>query len=289
MLAASMTVWAQEAATPFEYPVIPDTITEVAARANYMVKRFWNKADMKKLLDNKNEEKLSQAFSDYVLIFPYASSDSVKASITALMLPYRNDAKATVKLVAQAEKHLFGPEAEVRADFPYMTFTREIFRNKKVNAKEKTRYMEHVQMINGSQSGSLAQDFSYTTAHGATHTLYEQPGEFKVVFFHGNDCPDCSMTRLRISADGALSLLSKNGKVKIMEILTEEPDPAWLATAKELPYEWEVGYTTDAGHKIDLRQTPVIYLIGGDNKVIARDLSVESLLTIAQAIYKNNQ
>lgn len=115
--------------THFEYPTAPDSLATLQEKTSYIVLRFWDKADMKKLLNDTLA--FNEAFADYVSFIPYASADSVKKSIVNLTSRYKNDAKSTLKIVKAAEKNLFSAEAPFWADEQYMLFTKAALSNKK--------------------------------------------------------------------------------------------------------------------------------------------------------------
>lgn len=277
-------MWAQET-TPFPYPEIPDSLSTLQQRTDYLIMNFWKGADMKKVLNDTTA--LNRAFADYTSFMPYASPDSVKKSINQLLAPYKNDAKTTLKLVKMAEKEMYGPNPSIIANEPYMIFTKAIFTNKKINQKEKEKYLSHVKMINSSQVGSSIQPIRYTTRYNAVHEVHEQPGEYKVLYFHKSDDEDLAMNHLRLKADAAVGALTKAGRMKIIDILIGEPTEEWKNSVSDFPYEWEAGATTSAGDYIDLRIAPEIYLLDQNNKIIARDLSIESILNIAKTLYQN--
>lgn len=268
--------------SPFPYPQVPDTLGSLQARSDYLLIHFWDKADIKKLTNDTTA--LNEAFADYVTFMPYATSDTVKTSITNLLGRLKNDPKTILAFVKSAEKNMFSPESSVKADQAYMLFTRAVLSNKKINPKEKNRYVDQVKMLNSSQLGSMILPLSYTTRHGADHQLYEQPGEFKLLYFHGPDNAD-TMTELRLQTDAALSALSKDGRVKIFDLYVGNPEQALSKNMEEFPYEWEVGWAPNAPSVIDLRTLPTFYLLDGENKIMGRDMSIDAVLQIMSAIY----
>lgn len=273
--------------THFEYPTAPDSLATLQEKTSYIVLRFWDKADMKKLLNDTLA--FNEAFADYVSFIPYASADSVKKSIINLTSRYKNDAKSTLKIVKAAEKNLFSAEAPFWADEQYMLFTKAALSNKKISAKDKTHYLNHVKMLNGSQVGSTALPMTYTTRHGAVHQLYDQPGEFTLLYIHGPECKDCDMISLRLETDFAVNSLSKNGTLKIVDIYTGTPDENWKKSVEKYPYEWEAGTSDDIGEYIDVRNLPAMYLLDKDRKIILRDMNINQALSMASAIYKQQQ
>ncbi len=274
-----------QSSSPFPYPQVPDTLGNLQARSDYLLMHFWDKADIKKLVNDTTA--LNEAFADYVTFMPYASSDSVRTSITNLIKSLKSDPKYILAFVKSAEKNMFSPESSVKADQAYMLFTRAVLSNKKINPKEKARYVDQVKMLNSSQLGSMVLPLSYVTRHGAEHQLYEQPGEFKLMYFHWPNHED-SMTELRLQTDAALSALSKDGRVKIFDLYVGNPEQALRQNMESFPYEWEVGWAPNAPSVIDLRVLPTFYLLDGENKIMGRDMSIDAVLQIMSAIYLKN-
>lgn len=270
--------------THFEYPMAPDSIETLQGRTSYILLRFWDKADMKKLLNDTT--KFNEAFADYVSFIPYASADSVKKSINNLLSQFKNDPKSTMKIVKAAEKNLFGPEARFWADEQYLLFTKAALTNKKVSSKDKEYFLRQVKMLNSSQTGATIAPISYTTRHGAVHNLYDQPGEYTLVYVHGPGCDDCGMTSLRMEADVAINALTKNGTLKIIDIYTGNPDDTWKKSVEGFPFEWEAGTSDNIGDILDVRNLPVMYLLDKDKKIMSRDINIDSLLSVAMAIYQ---
>lgn len=263
-----------------------DSLTTLQQRTDFLVMNFWNGADMKKVLNDTLL--LNRAFADYVSFMPYASADSVKKSVTLLMARYKNDAKSTIKLVKRAEKEMFGPNPSIVANEPYLIFTRALFTNKKVNQKEKEKYLGQVKMINSSQVGSAILPIRYTTRYRANHEVQEQPGEYKLLYFYLPDDPDVSLNHLRLKADVAVGNLSKSGKLKIIDIMVGPETEEWKNSVSDFPYEWEAGFSEEVKNAIDLRILPAIYLLDKDNKIIANNMSIDGVLQIANVLYKKN-
>ncbi len=273
--------------THFEYPMAPGSLGTLQEKTSYILLRFWDKADMKKLLNDTTA--FNEAFADYVSFIPYASADSVKKSISNLTSLYKNDAKSTLKIVKAAEKNLFSPEAPFWADEQYLLFTKAALSNKKVSAKDKAYFLEQVKMLNCSQVGATVSPITYTTRYGATHQLYDQPGEFTLLYIHGPECTDCAMTSLRLETDFAVNTLSKNGTLKIIDIYTGTPDESWKKSVEKYPYEWEAGTSDSIGKLIDTRNLPAMYLLDKDRKIVLRDMNINQFLAMAAAIYKEKQ
>ena len=271
--------------TPFEYPLAPDTLSTLEARTSYVMMHFWDKADMKKLM--ADTAKFHKAFADYVGFIPYAAKDSVRKSINTLTARYTNDPKALSLIASEAERTLFGPEADFWSEDSYLLFLRPLLANKKVKSAEKEKYLMQIRMLNSSIPGSNISNFEYTTRHGAKHSLYDNKAEYVILLFQPEECTDCSMTRLRINADAATTRLIKNGTVKIVLINPDESTAKWRSEMEGYPYEWEIGSAPEADKLVDLRILPAAYLLDKDFRILAKRLDLNQLLALIATINQN--
>ncbi len=286
VLAYAFSLTAQVKTTPFEYPVVPDSLQTLQQRTSFLVSRFWDNADMKKVM--ADTASFNKAFEDFVSFIPYAHADTVKHAINNLTLRFKEDPKNLLKLAYAAEKEMFGPEAQFWADEQYMQFTRPVFTNKKISADDKKHFLDNVKMLNGSQVGSTVSPIPYTTQYGAQHSLHDQKAEYYLLYFYGPECSDCDMTHLRMETDVALENITKSGQLKIIDIYVGEPTDAWKKSIASFPYEWEAGYSETAGNSIDLRELPRMYLLDNEYKIIARNLNINQVLSLASALNRRN-
>lgn len=268
--------------TPFEYPLAPDSITSLQGKTSYVMLRFWDKADLKKLM--ADTAKFRKAFHDYVSFIPFAHVDSIKKSVSALTSRFSNDPKAMLIIAQTAEKELFGPEADFWSEEPYMLFIRPLLTNKKVKAQDKERYLSQIKMLNSSQVGSNIAPLSYTTRHGAVHNLYDQKGDFILLLFQNEECDDCSMMRLRLEADIATGNVVKDGRLKIVIINPGKDTPGWRSAMANYPYEWEIGSSTKAAEEVDLRFMPTSYLLDNEYKIVLKNMDLNQILSLTSAL-----
>lgn len=269
--------------TPFEYPLAPDSLVTLQARTSYVMLRFWDKANMKQVL--ADTAKFNKAFHDFVSFVPYSHPDSIKRSVAILVDKLGGKPENLLKMANRAEAELFGPQAEFWSETAYLMFLRPVLSNKKVKSKDKEYYMGHIKKLNSSQVGATFPKLSYKTRHDAKHNIDDYNTEYKYILFHPADCSDCSMTRLRLEADGVTSTLSEAGRLKIFVIAPEKTDATWKTDMESYPYSWEIGSAPDAPDNVDLRVLPRVYVLDKNNRIIARDLDINQLLSLSTAIY----
>ena len=124
----------------------------------------------------------------------------------------------------------------------------------------------------------------YVTREGARHDLKDQAAEFVIIFFNDPDCDECAMIKLRLDADVKATALQEAGRLKIVSISPLEAEDEWRSKVSGYPSAWEVGATPEADNVYDLRQTPSIYLLDRNHRILAKNLSLDVLLHTLGAI-----
>ncbi len=269
--------------TPFEYPIAPDSMRTLQDRTSYVMLRFWDKADMKKIL--ADTAKFNKAFHDFVSFVPYSHPDSIKRSVAILVDKLGGKPENLLRMASRAEAEMYGSNADFWSETGYMMFLRPVLSNKKVKPKNKEYYLAQIKLLNSSQVGSTFPELTYKTRHDASHSLADYDAEYKYVIFQPSDCSDCSFTRLRLEADGATSALVENGRLKIFIIAPEKVDATWKAEMERYPYNWEIGYSPESTNLVDLRVLPRTYVLDRNNHIVARDVNIDQILSLSTAIY----
>lgn len=260
----------------FPYPEIPDSLTSFYDRADFLVSHFWEKCDMKKAL--KSPERLDSAFRSYISFMPHASADTVYSSINQLYTSINNNVDAILAVGQMAENALYSDNAEYWSDELYLKFLEPIILNKKVPAADRARYEHQYSILSKSMEGMIAPAAEYTTRHGAKHNINSQLAEFVILFFNDPECEDCSMIKLRLDADAKTNMLIAAGRLKIVAISITEPSEQWKTMVKDYPFEWEIGASPEIDSIYDIRNTPSIYLLDKNHRIVAKNVNIDVLL-----------
>lgn len=266
----------------FPYPEIPDSMENLYERSNYFVTHFWDKCDIKTAL--KSPERLDSAFRDYISLMPHATADTVFAAVDRLYASISKNPEAVVAIGRLAEAGLYDDTAEYWSDELYLRFIQPVIANKKVKAADKMRFEHQARILSKSQEGMAAPDLAYTTRTGERHNLKDQTGEFTILFFNDPGCDECSMMKLRLDADVKATEMQENGRLKIISITPAEADDDWKSSVESYPAKWEVGATPEADSIYDLRRTPTIYFLDKENRILAKNLSLDVLLRTLAAL-----
>ena len=136
-------------ATPFPYPVAPDTCTTLESRCNYLCQHFWDNFDISKPI--ANDDDFLRAFRDYVEFFQFANRNVVMTSIGELMNKARSNTPNLLKVGKAAELSLFFPTAVYYSDEVYVEFAKALANNKMLKKEVRTYYADQLSRINSCQ------------------------------------------------------------------------------------------------------------------------------------------
>lgn len=269
---------AQQPKTMFEYPVINDTIKSFEKRANIFVSKFWDNCDLSRPITDK--QGFDAAFVDYITFFRYAHRNIVKSSVNNLMNKAQSNMANFWMIADAAEKYLYSNDAVLLSDEAYMLFLNDIVRSSNVKKSEKERYKHQIMKINGNQLGMVAPEVKMVDVNKNKVNLEEITAPTTFLFFNDPDCEDCSLARLRLSTNVVLNQLIKDKQVAFVCIYPAEYNKEWAEKAKEYTENWIVVAAEDADEYYDLRNSPTIYALDKDKKILSRTVTVEDILSL---------
>ena len=272
---------AQDAAEPktlFPYPEINDTIKSFEKRANIFVSKFWDNCNLSAPI--KDKEGFESAFVDYVTFFRYAHKNVVKSSVNDLMFKAQSNMPNFWMIVDAAEKYLYSNEAVLSSDEAYMLFLNDIVRSSEVKKSEKQRYQHQIQKINSNQLGMVAPEIKLTDVNKNKISLADVTAPTVFLFFNDPDCEDCSLARLRLSTNVVLNQLIKENQIAFVCIYPGEYSKEWAEEARGYAETWIVAASEDADEKYDLRNSPTIYALDKDKKIMSKTLTTEDILNL---------
>ena len=264
--------------TMFEYPIINDTIKSFEKRANIFVSKFWDNCNLSRPITDK--EGFEAAFVDYVTFFRYAHKNIVKSSVNNLMNKAQSNMANFWMIADAAEKYLYSNDAVLISDEAYMLFLNDIVRSTNVKKSEKERYKHQIMKINGNQLGMVAPEVKMVDVNKDKVELKEITAPTTFLFFNDPGCEDCSLARLRLSTNVVLNQLIKENQVAFVCIYPAEYNDEWVAEAKQYTDTWIVVAAEDADEYYDLRNSPTIYALDRDKKIMSRTVTVEEILSL---------
>lgn len=269
-----------------EMPVPPSSIEGLTQRSNFIVDKFWDTFNPKSSFSNL--EGLKYTLSQFFSVAPYASADTVHASIDKLLAKV---AKAKpdnlLPLARLAEELVASDSADYISEELYFPFVQAVATNKKVKGAEKSRYIMQFRQLDNSMTGRTAADFSFTRPDGSTGNFSDIKTQHILLFFYDPDCTDCRIAKARMAADIAVPTFINAGLLTVMAIYPGEPDDVWCKDAAGLPESWVVGAWPEADTYFTMRNQPEIYYIDNTHRIRVKGVAVDNILNTFNDILNN--
>ena len=157
-------------------------------------------------------------------------------------------------------------------------------------------YMQMANLI-----GEKAANLELIDSTGKPSALYDLKADFTIVIFWDPNCGHCKEEVPRI--DSIYRATWKKEGVKIYAVLSENEKPAWVKYIKEHDLgDWTHVYQTKEMEKAetqaqkpgfrqlyDVTQTPTLYLLDKEKRIIGKKLSWKQLDEFLQVKIKNNK
>lgn len=270
----------------FKYPTPPADMENLQERCDYLVTHFWERCDFKSAFSKK--EALHNTFGDWVSFMPYASADSVHAAIDRLLTKVHKSGPHTLGLARMAEDWTYSDTSFVHSEEIYYPFAKAAADNGKIKGADKARFAAQVQIMDNSRQGAKVEHLQWTDAEGRGHSIDEVGTQLTLVLFNDYDCDNCTLARVRLSADINARTLIDAGILTVLNIQPEEADAEWLAAVTTYPKEWLTGTWADADEYFSLRTSPAYYLLDSRHRVLVKDFDTDGLLAVLATLRANS-
>lgn len=278
-IAGSTVVAQQQTDTYFPYPIVPDSISTLQARTDYLLEHFWDFCDFKKAFSSR--QKMAGAFKDYLSFMPHASAKQAHRSVSRLLKSLEKQPDDLLFLARKAEEYIHSDTAEIYSDELYLPFAVAVSSNKRIDKAVREQFTHQARILSGSQTGMPAPAFNFTDRSGAASVfLPDSTAEVTILFFNDPDCMDCTVARSRLNADIRASNFIKDGVMRVVAITPGEPDENWKQMAESYPESWIVGAAPDVDEIYDIPTTPTFYVIDDEHKIALKRIDINTLLNL---------
>ena len=275
-LSAIMSVNGQEKETYFPYPNVPESLTTLYDRSDYLIEHFWDQCNLKSAFSYRT--KFKQAFCDYLGILPYANKDVISRSISQLIKEVKKQPQNMLTLGKIAEEALYSDSAVYWSDELYYHFAKAVVETKKITKEDKARFNRHVQVLDYSQVGMRAYDLPYTDENGQECNLKDITAPFIILFINEYDCDDCLFAKARLSTDIKTNQLIDDGTLAIVSLSPCEADDEWRSAITSYPDKWFKAASSEVESYFDLKMTPTIYVLNINHEIVAKNITMDILL-----------
>ncbi len=257
----------------FEYPKVPDQLTKVNMRSNYMVLHLWDECPLDKE-DITNVESFRETFSDFVSFFVLADYDEVEKGVKKFVDKVAKNKTNLNSVLGFVDTEIFAPQSRHWSDDVYTIFAKALLDNRKVDKNVKAMLETNLQMLANSKLDTQLGNLTFVKPSDGKATLYDLTSEYVFVFFNDGSVDD-SIYKLRLNTDVATNTLIKNGNISIVSVYSGTTPDAKLEGE---PENWYVAKLDNMQQTYDMRVKPTLYILSKDKKILAKSPAVSQIL-----------
>ena len=265
----------------FTYPTAPDNLSTMEERCDYLVANFWNSFDFKNN-NTVDQNALNDAFNVYAVSIGFANRKKTLNEIDKLISKFSKNPILTTQFLKAAEENLYGSRAVLFDDEIYIKFLDAFVKNKKIDSKRKTKYVNQLTALTNSRIGNKMHEFSFKNAVGK-EILYFPMSTPTLLIFCDPDNSDWRLMRLKMETNSRLSDYLDKGLVNVIFIVNSDRFN-WEILTSNYPKKWTVGANPEVADIIDTRFQPMFYVIGKNGNILYKnmdsEISVEQLLEV---------
>lgn len=277
LISSSSVLKAQTPERYFPYPEVPETMTTLYERCNYLVYHFWERCNFKQAFSSLN--RMENAFVDFISFMPYATADTAFMAVDRLLENVKKSPDQLLSIGRFAKAHLFSDTAQFYSEELYEPFAKAVVENKKVPREKREAFEKDLKIVSNTRIGKRIPDLKFELAGGGESTVSANMAPMVIILFTGPDCSDCSMSRVRLSADYALNSMMKEGRLKIINLYVGPVDAGWTETQTAAPEGWIVGRCPEAAEYFDLRYLPNIAYLNKKMEVLGKNFSADEIIS----------
>lgn len=266
--------------TYFPYPLVPDSISTLQGRCDFLVTHFWDLCDIKKGFSSR--AKMADAFSDYMSFMPHASARKAFRSI-ALFLKQLEKQPDDLLFIAQKAEEYVHSDTAMYSDELFLPFATAVANNSRIPKSDREHFAHQSHVLMATMVGTDAPPIEMTDSVGGKTTFVPDSAQITILFFNEPGA-DMVMARTRLDADIVATKLIKDGILKIVSVTRMEPGAEWLDVAKSMPSGWTVGANPNIGNEYDIRFYPSFYVLSAGGKILAKNMTVAKILMMLSNI-----
>ena len=162
----------------------------------------------------------------------------------------------------------------------FLPFAKAAAAHKKILSDDRAHFARMIQRIENAVPGKPIGHFEIITPEGLKENLSNFRTQMVAVVFNSHNNSDSSLGRVRLSADYNISKLRDSGLLTIISVEPGPASPEWLAATASYPGEWVVGAMPDADEWFEIGFQPMIMLLDGRHKVLAKDLNIDGFMAM---------
>lgn len=258
-------------------PTPPQSITRLDERCNFIVDKYWSTFNPKSSFSNR--QKLDNTMGQFMAFVPYATADTVYASIDRLIASVaKAKPENLLTLAAVAEKWCYNDTAEYLSEELYFPFVSAVVNTKGVKGPEKARFAAQHKQLQTSMVGSQVVSLPFTKPDGTHGNISKVRAQHIILMFYDPECTDCRLAKARLVGDYKIREMLDSKELAIVAIYPGEASAEWKADAATLPDTWVVGAFPDADEYFTMRSEPEIYYLDAQRVIRVKDVPVDNII-----------
>lgn len=279
----------------YPLPTVPDSITELEPRADYMVFHYWEKYNFQDTTLLAIPEYAEQALSNFIALLSYASPQGRQQATDQWITLATSNAKSYDFFTKEAERYLYDPESPLKNEDLLLCVLNSILASPIGNEYDKVHAQFLHQLISRNQPGTPAENFAFELPDGKRDSLSTfAPGKPLLLMFFDPECESCKHTINQLHNDTTLTQALANNQLAILTIIPNDNENKWdnssPAKIEGVPLRaenydaqsenWYIAISlTDikANALYDLKTLPSLYLLDSARNVLLKDTTPDTI------------
>ena len=261
----------------FEYPQIPDKLTKVNMRSNFMVQHLWDDCKLDKPIDNVDS--FYDTFTDYISFFILADLDVVDKSVKDFVDKVSKNKTNLDNVISFIDAAVYNPASQFCSDDIYSMFARHLNDNKRVDKDVKLLFKTNAEKLANSKLGASFTNLNLMRGGSAAGDLNSLKAKYTVVIMNIDGDLDTSLMKLRLSTDVVTNSLAKDGSIAIVSLYSDR--------TKKIEGDSDNWYTATVGEMertYDMRLRPTVYILDADKKIAAKGMTTDQILALMAGV-----
>lgn len=277
MFIGAICAFAASATEPLAMPRIPSELTSPADRGAYLSVHYWDALDFVDDARAADTAFMEQALVDFLSIMPHVPEQARRDGLAVMFGRASADEDASELLRLLCQIYLSDAGSPMRDERLYVDMLEADAMSQPEGSATGIRRMALAEEMKKNLPGDVAADFAMVTADGgdAPATLHRLVTRPTLMLVYNPDCGTCHEVIDAMKRDAALQHAVAVGTVSVLAVAVDTGRDMWESYRGNIPTEWVSALDTDGIGDNEIYyvpETPMVYLIGGDCRVIDRGL-----------------
>lgn len=256
-------------------------------RALHSTNHYWDSFNFNDTALNIDDPLLRQSFARWAesALFLYLNHDTIVTP--QLVIQASVNDKILHTFMAIADDCFRDPNSAFRCEEVYIPMLQQVLKCD-IDSTHRFRYNSLLETAMMNRQGTTASDFTYTTDNGSKSTLYNTHSPLLLLYFFNPDCHDCERVSSIIASDATIANSIRTRELIVLAVYPDEDLTAWKKHQGKNPKSWITArFSTPLERdKYDLPAIPNLYLLDSTKTVIAKDATIEEIISILANRYE---